>query len=239
MDNTVIEKLKKILTLANNEGATQGEVEAAIARAREIAVKHNIELSSIDLTQDTSVDNGFKIEKEETKAETEYFQPYYHSIFNVLQNVFEVKIIYYTYRKGSCLMLRRFHIIGTAVDIALAKAIFPYLEQVFPKMLRAEIKTGRLQRNTATVNGFYQGLAHGIALANKRKQQEEEKTESYALVLRKKEDLIKEFQEEEYENVKTRKDRSTIDAAAWLRGGAEGKKINLSQLNSKTTKHLN
>jgi predicted DsbA family dithiol-disulfide isomerase len=48
VDENVIEKLKKVLNLANR-GGTQGEAEAAFRRAKEIAMRYNIDLASIEV----------------------------------------------------------------------------------------------------------------------------------------------------------------------------------------------
>ncbi len=65
MEQQILEKLKKILRLAANEAATPGEVEAAMARAKEIAMQHNIDLAMVDHTDPNTKAKSIEVEKGE------------------------------------------------------------------------------------------------------------------------------------------------------------------------------
>jgi hypothetical protein len=48
--NEIIEKIKKIMRLAQNAGATEGEAAAAMSKVQEILAQHNLDMSQIDMT---------------------------------------------------------------------------------------------------------------------------------------------------------------------------------------------
>ena len=83
-------------------------------------------------------------------------------------------------------------LIGEAVDIAIAKEIFVWLQDLFPSLYKRAIKSGMLRDCAASRNGFWGGLWQGILEANKRQEASVKQAEAqtYALVLRSKEDAI-------------------------------------------------
>jgi hypothetical protein len=64
MNDAVVDKIRKCLNLANGKNATQGEMENAMAKAKEIALRHNIELASINLSEGRNASAGMEIGKE-------------------------------------------------------------------------------------------------------------------------------------------------------------------------------
>jgi len=228
VNDAVIEKLQKILNLAQaGRGATQGEMEAAMARAKEIALKHNIELSSVT----PNADNGknketITIDKHTLRVRSQTQQKYHRWIFAVLKECFGIRVI----TGGSTIWF-----VGESVDVLICTQLFPWLEDVFYSTYNKAANAGIVQRNAAGKNGIYSGLYLGLVAANKREEAKLTKEEMgcMALVLVKKEDLIKAKVEEEFPTLRTPKARSLeISGRGQAHGYTKGKSIRLNQTGS-------
>jgi len=206
----VIEKLRKILILANNRAAYKGEVEAAMAKAREIAIAHNIELSSIDLDSEEQVKGSITIEKDETlRIRSKFKQPYHNWVFFVLREVFHVHVIERSHSLWGGKVVSAIILVGEAGDVAIAKAVFPFLEKVFPAILSRFVSEGTLTYCAADTNGCYRGIFAGIVETNRREEAKiaPVQTNRYALVVRRKGELVQAAVEKHFPYLERRKGR--------------------------------
>lgn len=223
MNEAIIAKLQKILARADtSRGATQAEAEAAMAKAQQLAIEHDIDLASI------SLETG-KIEIETDRAEldggTATQRPHHKPIAQVLMNCFDVRFIWHGV--GSR-WLAKATIIGEKTDVVIATYCWKYLCDVYPELFRKYL-AGRGER---IIDGysyrfipstehkqrisFYEGLTVGIIKANQR-QRAQAKADpssgsSYSLVLVKKEDAVAARCAQEFPNMgTTRRREKTID----------------------------
>ena len=234
MNNQVIEKIKKILKLANGAGASQGEIEAAMAKAKEVAMRYNIDLASVDVGSEDELKASMSVEKDSSlRTRSKYKQPYHDWLFAVLEGVFSVKIIQTVHNEYNGKRISALHIIGETVDVAICKEVYPWLEKVFPRTLSKAVSQGILTYSAADTNGCYSGLYSGIIEVNR---QEEEKLEvedknRYALVVKQKDELVQEKLQEEFPHLKYNKARARqYNPFAADYGRREGRKINLNQV---------
>lgn len=235
MNQEILDKLKKILTLAADKGAQPGEVEAAIARAKALAIRHSIDLASVDLTQDEKSASAIEVGKDEVEIRSKYQQPYHPHVIWVLEAVFGVSIITHGFSSYGGKVVSRIVIIGEVIDVAIAKAVFPYLEKVFPATLSKAVSAGILTYCAAHTNGCYFGLRQGIIAANKREEEKLSKDDAskYALILVDKKALVQSAVEEEYPDLKSKAAREKqMNWVAAVYGKREGEKINLRQVGS-------
>lgn len=141
----VIEKLRKLLRLATDTAASQGEAEAAMARAQEIALRYKIELAGI--------------EHAERPAE-EYTQD-----VQVRRKTFQAKYVEWIVRKHFNVQMvmgagGELFVIGKPTDIAFARWVMEFLEGEFPRLWIAYQRQTQCGQG-ARVNfffGAYQGL---------------------------------------------------------------------------------
>lgn len=239
IDPEIISKLTKILRLAGDKAAHPGEVENAMAKARAIAVQHNIELSSIDLTDDTKVADAMQVSKDSTLRTSTNFERRQHPwIYRVVREVFGVHIILNYRQRGSRRIVNCIHLIGDPVDVAIAKEIFPFLEKSFVGIFNRAVREGTLVRCAADMNGCYRGVYRGILETNRREEAKTVQTSSsyvgpakYALVLRKKEELIEAAEKKFFPDAEPIKQRQKqVNHFAEAYGTLEGRKINLRQI---------
>lgn len=243
MNEEIIEKLQKIMALANGRGATQGEMEAAMARAKEIAMRHGIELASLPAREEgkSRLAEEVKSHNPGLKTSTRYEHPYHNWVLVSLQNVFGVRFLFTRGRIGSHPYLRNMWIVGTEADVALAVALFPWLENLFPKLFLKQARAGVLDKSFAAQNGFYTGLSRGISEANQREEAKlnPEDASKWALVVRSKADAIEELMKSlvpKNKNKKDKKDRKRYDGEAYAAGVQKGGEINLNQLDASKAK---
>jgi hypothetical protein len=233
MNEQVLEKLKKILRLADNEGATTGEAEAAMARAKEIAMQNNIDLSTIDFSDPNAKAKSFDIQKGTVGFSSSREYPYHRWVTHVIKECFGVFVV-------------RLHagyaFIGDANDVATSKEIFPWLEKVYKRTFEQKCKEGELFQCAADRNGFYRGLTDGLLEVNKRTVREtlakqSVDTNKYAIVLRNKADAIEKAVPNFFPNLRKGRRTSTADSnhARGL-GRVEGRKVRLNQVGGQTSR---
>ena len=234
-----MDKLRKILSLANGMNATQGEIENAMAKAKELAMRHSIDLADVDLDEGQGpAPIEIEVDKE-TTTRSEYQQPYHSPVLHILKKVFGVHAIRNITSCYGGTRVNHITLVGDPFDVAIAKVIFPWLEKLFPKSLSALVRRGQLTYCAADTNGYYNGLCHGIIKANAKEEAKlnPADSETWALVVRNKETAIAARVEEEFPNLKKgdgRKREFNHGAAAM--GFIHGKRINLSQVGRGTEK---
>lgn len=234
MNEQVLEKLKKILRLADNSAATKGEVEAAMARAKEIAMQHDIDLSTINFEDPAAKAKSFDIEKGTVGFGSSREYPYHRWITHVLKEVFGVYVV----RLGA-----GYAFIGDKNDVAVCKELFPWMESIYRNSFQAKVKAGLLYQSAGDRNGFYRGFTAGLLEANRKvvaetlSKQNVDKNK-YAMVLRNKETAIEAAVPGFFPNLRdARKSATRVNYSAFNTGHAEGKKVNLNQVGGGVAKN--
>lgn len=228
----LIEKLKKILALAHR-GATEGEIQAAMHKAQQLAAQNNIDLASIDMSLE-DVQNAMEIDRETILSKrSRTRRPQHTHIAHILMDCFDVKFIW-TNGTGSAQCC----IVGEKTDVAMATFVFHWLDGLFPKVYRKYTKAQGIQAggpgDTAVLqNSYYGGLRLGIIRNNQRARQEVERTvadaDKYALVLTKKSELVEQKYHEFFPNVRfSHSRRRQHDSEAGAAGFRDGENINLN-----------
>lgn len=243
INEEVIDKLSKILALANDPAATTGEMEAALGKAKELALRYGVSLASVPTGRESKKGPALKVETNTSLVPKTRFKHAYHDpIFSVLIQVFGVRILLTKHREHSSthVSISNIYIIGEETDVALALVVYPWLERLFPRLFTTAIRDGEVaDRNRPAQNGFFWGLARGLIAVNKREEQKLNKEDSacWALVVRSKTDLIDQYMKEQFPKMKeARNTRLDLDDEAAMYGRAVGEKINLRQTTAGETK---
>jgi len=236
VSDEIVERIRKCLALANGLNATPGEIETALMKAKKIAMRYSIDLSSIGVDEEEKATGDLEVTQDkELKTRSKFRQPYHDWILTTLRAVFGVRPITVGHNTYNGFLVIRFILVGAGVDVAIAKEVFFFLEKFFPKTLNRAIKEGKLRECAAHINGYYNGLYKGIVEANRREEAAlpPEDSSKWALVVRNKSDAIDLFIRGNHPNLKTPKYRAReySDRAASL-GYQEGRKINLHQIKS-------
>lgn len=228
----IIERIRKCLALAHGKGATQGEMEAAMGKAKEIAMRYQLEIADIAL--DTGKDkktNAITTDKGTVKIRSKHFRPYHKYVCGVLQEIFGIRIIR---------VYRSYVFIGESFDVAVCCELFPWLEESFWGCYWQIRKSrGETDYEAATANGAYTGFYRGILEANKRAEQalNQQEKQSWALMVVGKAALVEQRVKEEFPSLSKSRASSmrAFDNDAYHTGYAKGRSVNLRQVGGTST----
>lgn len=125
--DNLIEKIRKLLALSSNN-SSQGEAELALQKAKELAVRHDIELTSIEVFSGVKKEESvLKSNPIDMGARESVCQKFINMI---LQNHFNVRVIY----SGSRAWGRRLTIVGKKSDMEIAAYIHFFLNNEFMRL---------------------------------------------------------------------------------------------------------
>lgn len=157
MDIRIIDRIQKLLALANDEGATEAEANLAMEKAHAIMSEHN-------LTMATIAASGKKGEEVRTKEglDGQAMFDYQRNLMAVIAetNYCYVSVIYKYTRRGNKGM--GYRIIGTESNVATAKIMFEYLMQTINRLVMVEIKGDYRQRMSRWAISWCAGCAQRL-----------------------------------------------------------------------------
>jgi len=158
----IIEKLRKLLRLASDKAATQGEAEAAMQKAQELALRYKVELAGIE-----HADRPAEEYTEDRQSRRKTFQAKY--VEWIVRKHFAVSMVY------GC--NGELFVIGKPTDIAFAKWVMEFLEGEFPRLWTQYQRETRCGQG-ARVNYFY-GVYTGL---DAKLTENKERVEGEALI---------------------------------------------------------
>jgi len=229
--DAVVDKIRKCLNLAHGKNATPGEMAAAMGKAKEIAMRYNIEIASINLSEGKSAAASMTTDKVGLHLRSKNEQLYHNPIYRVLRAVFGVRTIRIGKGRGGIIL------VGESHDVAICKELFPWLEDVFYATYYKAKRAGQVISCAAHKNGIYVGLEHGIIEANKKEEAKLNKEEAscMALMVVDKTAMVDQRVEEEFPDLKeARNTTSQVAGFATQIGYNKGKSIKLNQLGGQT-----
>lgn len=242
-ENRILEKIRKLLAVTKENGATEGEVENAMKLAQRLMMQHNIDESEINISP---------LDIDELKIENEYLsnEPKYWiwDLLNVIGKSYTCMVT----RSGNNLRGYFYRVVGTNQDRIIVKEIFltllPVVRNLTAIRWKEYIKTIRgklpeeyrkipipiLIRNGVCVSksvftgsyltGFNSGLYNRL-----KKDREEflslpDEKEKWGLIVIKKDDLIQAYLKEKL-NAKAckLKGQKEINDDAYFLGIEDGK----------------
>ena len=227
----IVERIRKCLALANGRNATPGEMEAAMGKAKEIAMRYQIDIASIDMKAGKSAGASLNIDKTQLRVRSKNQQQYHRWIYGVLREVFGIRVI----TQGPLI-----YFIGEATDVTISKELFPWLEEVFWSTFMRGVKSGLLEQyRAADRNGCYCGLYQGIIRNNEREEEKLNTTDKacMALIVIDKTALIEKRVEQEFPEMRKSKKRSLqMSSRSHAHGYATGIKTTLRQSGAGATR---
>lgn len=230
VDERIVDKIRKCLALAHGRNATQGEMEVAMAKAKEIAMRHGIDMATVAAAGKQDSDKAsMEIGKGEVQIRSQRPQKYHRFVCAALQEVFGIRVVR---------IWNKYIFIGEATDVAISRELFPWLEDVFYSTYYRAMRAGEVECCAASKNGVYSGLYWGIVAANKRAEEQlkTEEKQTWALIVRNKDALVEAKMHEEFPHLEKGKERRlTSSTRAWNIGYEKGKTINLNQTSNGTT----
>lgn len=232
MDTKKLDSIKatiaKLITLANDKGATKGEAETAMERATALMTKYQLDQAEV-LSQ--------KIEKSETldvlqeEADCYYFEQSFNWEYSLgwsIGNIFDCKAI--RSRNGFAATNDKFFpaykmiFIGMPDDIALVLYFFDYCQNEIGR--ETELFT-KLKRKG---NDFALGMTTRVIerLTEMYKKAAEQTQETCKALIVVKKDAIDKHVAKEFPHLRKDKATKIKDTSAYMQGVAAGNRVSLS-----------
>ncbi len=224
MDNTtdlIIKRIKKLLTLANNSGATEAEAKNAMAMAQRLMTKYNISMANVG--NDKPSERNIRHEQYFTRKGS--LNPADKEIAVILNRFYKVKILF----NGGCSLV----MVGTPENIEIAKYVHGYLRAVFFKCWNSFKETVAFPNKADYYFGLQTGICEKMHEAENSAKSEEtqEACKNYELVLVKNKEAISNYIYDTFGKLgkSRRRSASRMDANSFYAGKAKGSTISINQ----------
>lgn len=224
MDSTtesIIKRIKKLLTLANNSGATEAEAKNAMAMAQRLMTKYNISMANVG--NDKPSERNIRHEQYFTRKGS--LNPADKEIAVILNRFYKVKILF----SGGCSLV----MVGSPEDIEIAKYVHGYLRAVFFKCWNSFKETAAFPNKADYYFGLQTGICERMQEAENSAKSEEtqEACKKYELVLVKNKEAIANYIYDTFGKLgkSRRRSASRMDANSFYAGKAKGSTISINQ----------
>jgi hypothetical protein len=225
MNESLIQKLKKLLALAGNNPSQQ-EAEAALSKAQSLAIENGIDLALIGSNEqeDSVVRDDMEFGKRLPVVNV--------YITNVLTKFFNVRIISTGSRYGG----RKLIFVGKQSDINTAKYVYTWLSDTMVSCWHNYYKKNdvALSHKQSYLFGFYNGLVSKLEANKVSVEKERLKTvddqNKYAVATVNLQKKIQSFIDDEFPSLRTgATKRITMDSNSYNRGLNDGINCNIAK----------
>ena len=225
MNESLIQKLKKLLALAGNNPSQQ-EAEAALSKAQSLAIENGIDLALIGSNEqeDSVVRDDMEFGKRLPVVNV--------YITNVLTKFFNVRIISTGSRYGG----RKLIFVGKQSDINTAKYVYTWLSDTMVRCWHNYYKKNDVDLNNkqSYLFGFYNGLVSKLEANKVSVEKERLKTvddqNKYAVATVNLQKKIQSFIDDEFPSLRTgATKRITMDSNSYNRGLNDGINCNIAK----------
>lgn len=235
-----LDKIRKMYALANDKGASEGEIENALKSAQALMAKFNVEQGEVDLSPD-DIDIELQ-DNDRLQCERKYWAWDLLSVIGEANDCQIIKSGKIDIEDGKMVKKTIYKIIGTRNDRLLTKELFnltvPMIRNLYAKRYQERkqyLKENPLEAmvNPLPVRHFFvasyiEGFVRGLGLKLQQSKTElktEDETGKYGLMVVKKDELIQGFIKNTMKNLKDGKSTSSKqrDVNAFFAGVEDGK----------------
>lgn len=220
MNSKIKETISKLLNLASNN-TSEEEAKAAMAKARELALQHNVDLAECgEATEENTIDIFEKV----VRNKSSYLAKCDRYMFESLSESFDCFLGFMVGAETTSYLF-----FGTSLDLDIIRYCLRWLPNVFANEYRYYSKTNRKflstqsERNRAKLS-FYRGFSIGIIDANKKVI---EASDCFAMVVADKKARARDYVQSAFERHTTKQDRTQYHYDAVMTGRAKGAQVNL------------
>jgi len=221
--NRVVDKVKKLLSLASSQN--QNESEVAAQKANDILAKHNLE--NMDNSQGSDeliyMDTLLEVKKKSFK----------YKIISVILETYNVYALWNSARDYSHKGRKRSYIFmlevsGDKANVEVAKRVFSFLDQELDRLFELS--------GAADKKSFFAGIRAGYLEKLKKSRSESGRAKENALVEYKKKIALK-AKRDFYSNISisSTSSKSRIDSNSYNKGMDSGKKLSIKSKLSSTS----
>jgi len=241
MTGSDIESVKatiaKLITLANNEGATENEARVAMDRAKKLMAKHSLEEAQV---MREKIKQGVDINAVQESADCFYegkFWNWEHRLGWKIAPIFECQAIrgYKQHDWDVGEEMRQMHFVGIPNDLALVLYFFDYCQDEIARHMELAYPNGGQRKQ----NSFALGMVERILerLREFYTRYKEEMSSDCTDIVIFKADAVQKAYDAAFPNAKTTRLSSRPLSAEYMKGREAGEHVhlssNLSQVNGR------
>lgn len=139
--NPIIDKIKKLLRLGRNSGASAAEAATALQKAQQLAAEHGVDLDAIPVDQD-GYEGISHVTEKTRKGVAQRFAA------SIVKRHFSVETLFVTKGKWSVI-----HFVGAESNCQIAAYVYVYLTRAMNQAWRTRINR-RLRDRESFIRGF-------------------------------------------------------------------------------------
>ena len=222
--DAVMEKIKKLLTLANCKGATEAEAKNAMEMAQRLMTKYKISVANVSAESEKTI--GI-IHEVFHKRKSQSINPADEYIMPILKRFYRVYILYSGNRWGKELI-----IIGAPEDIEIAKYVHCFLRNIFFKCWNEYKRINEY----ANRRSYYRGLAEGLhermhqAEVDEKQNAPTDSCQQFEVVLANTNIAIRDYITQTFGGMhRTNGRKSSLDRSSYLAGKVKGGTISINK----------
>jgi hypothetical protein len=154
----IIDRIQKMLRLANDGGATEGEADAAMALAQKIMAENNLSMATIEAAGEASADpEAAKREREHQNKGAMY--RWQRSLMAMLAKVNFCHVTITNARDGRSRNSKGYNIIGRTSNVVAVQTMFDYLCSSVTRLMTEAIKEGGHHNRSTFAMTFCEGAS--------------------------------------------------------------------------------
>lgn len=159
IDRKVLDKVRKLMTLANDGGATEGEANAALEAAQAIMAKNNLTMAQLEAAGKSGGEGAARL-KSQLKGKAGY--SYQQQLMLTVAQTNHCTVLTTYVWKGNRRMATGYALIGREANVAAALGMFDYLNQSLERIVTPFIKGDNTQRLSKAAISFKEGAAQRL-----------------------------------------------------------------------------
>jgi hypothetical protein len=154
----IIDRIQKMLRLANDGGATEGEADAAMALAQKIMAENNLSMATIEAAGEASSDpEAAKREREHQNKGAMY--RWQRSLMACLAKINFCHVTITQARDGRSRNSKGYNIIGRTSNVVAVQTMFDYLCSSVTRLMTEAIKEGGHHNRSTFAMTFCEGAS--------------------------------------------------------------------------------
>lgn len=228
MDSKIVEKIQKLLSLANS--SNENEAKSATNKANELLLKYNLNLQEVEDHQ-----NEYGIQNIAETGLT--IKPHQNMITDLLQKYFFVKILigrkyvgtssgkWAYYKPARSQYKKIIKLVGTSENCQIAAYIFSYLNEAYPRLFQEYYElNSHVEKTNSHKSSYWLGLTKGIS---KMLDETKWKVQNETGLVLKSDPKLREFLDKHSDGTYGGSSGSEIDPDIFKDGVRDGKKLTL------------
>lgn len=168
IDRKTLDKIRKLMNLAKDGGATEGEASVAMEKAREIMAANNLSMAQLEASGKSGGEGSARL-KSGMKGKALY--KYQQSLMATIADTNFCAVLVDSERRGNRYIDTGYTVIGREVNVAAVANMFDYLNASLERIVTPHLESNS-QRLSRWAVSFKEGAAQRLAERLRERHQE-------------------------------------------------------------------